>query len=74
MATQVLDCVGMKCPQPTLKVTVASNKMKAGDILEVVADCSTFESDIKEWCARTKKTLLWCKDEGGGKKRLQIKF
>jgi tRNA 2-thiouridine synthesizing protein A len=74
MATHQLDCVGMKCPQPTLKVTVMSTKMKPGDILEVVADCSTFEADVKDWCARAKKTMLWCKDEGAGKKRIQIKF
>jgi len=74
MATTLLDCNGMKCPQPTLKVTVTSTKMKPGDILEVVADCATFETDVREWCVRAKKTLLWCKDEGGGKKRVQIKF
>lgn len=74
MATQTLDCLGMKCPQPTLKVSIQATKMKPGDILEVVADCSTFENDVREWCARSKKTLLWLKDEGGGKKRVQIKF
>lgn len=74
MATQLLDCRGLSCPQPTLKVTMAATKMKPGDILEVVADCDTFEKDVKEWCGKTKKTLLWCKDEGDGKKRVQIKF
>ncbi|QEM66916.1 sulfurtransferase TusA family protein [Geobacter sp. FeAm09] len=74
MATQVLDCLGMKCPQPTLKVSILATKMKPGDILEVVADCSTFENDVREWCNRSKKTLLWVKDEGAGKKRVQIKF
>jgi TusA-related sulfurtransferase len=74
MATQTLDCVGMKCPQPTLKVSILATKMKPGDVLEVVADCSTFENDVREWCTRSKKTLLWVKDEGSGKKRVQIKF
>ena len=74
MATQTLDCIGLKCPQPTLKVTVLSTKMKPGDILEVVADCATFEKDVREWASRAKKTVLWVKDEGGGKKRVQIKF
>jgi tRNA 2-thiouridine synthesizing protein A len=48
--------------------------MKPGDILEVVADCSTFEKDVREWATRARKTVLWCKDEGGGKKRIQIKL
>lgn len=74
MATQMLDCLGLKCPQPTLKVTVMATKMKPGDVLEVTADCGTFEKDVRDWCARSKKTLLWVKDEGAGKKRAQIKF
>lgn len=74
MATKILDCTGMKCPQPTLKVTVESTKMKSGDILEVTADCSTFEKDMRDWCTRSKKTILWIKDEGNGVKRAQIKF
>lgn len=74
MAVQTLDCVGLKCPQPTLKVTVMATKMKAGDLLEVVADCVTFEKDVRDWCTRARKTLLWLKDEGSGKKRAQIKF
>ncbi len=73
MATQILDCLGLKCPQPTLKVTVMATKMKPGDILEVVADCPTFEQDVRQWCARAKKVLLWFKTEGDVK-RCQIQF
>ena len=74
MAIQALDCTGLKCPQPTLKVTVAATKLKPGDLLEVVADCATFEKDIRDWCSRSKKSLMWVKDEGGGKKKVQIRF
>ena len=73
MAVTTLDAKGLKCPQPTLKVTVMATKMKPGDILEVVADCSTFEKDIRDWCARSKKVLLWFKTEGPAK-RCQIQF
>lgn len=73
MANQTLDAKGLKCPQPALKVQMMSMKMKAGEILEVVADCSTFEKDIREFCARAKKVLLWMKDEGGAK-RCQIRM
>lgn len=74
MAMYNLDCLGLKCPQPTLKITVMATKMKAGDILEVLADCATFERDLREWCSRAKKTLLWIRDEEGGKQRAQISF
>jgi tRNA 2-thiouridine synthesizing protein A len=74
VATQTLDAKGMKCPQPTLKVHVLAAKMKAGEVLEVVADCPTFEKDMREWVARTKKVLLFMKDEPGGAKRCQIRI
>lgn len=73
MAVTTLDAKGLKCPQPTLKVTIMATKMKPGDVLEVLADCPTFENDIKDWCTRSKKVLLWMKVDGGAK-RCQIQF
>ncbi len=73
METTVLDARGLKCPQPTLKMTVLAVKMKPGDILEVLADCPTFEKDVRDWCSRAKKVLLWVRDEGTAKK-VQIQF
>jgi tRNA 2-thiouridine synthesizing protein A len=73
MAIQTLDARGLKCPQPTLKVTAMAIKMKPGDVLEVVADCDTFEKDVRDLCTRTKKVLLWFKTEGKDK-RCQIQF
>ena len=74
MATQLLDLKGLQCPQPRLKMSIASLSMHPGDILEAVADCPTFESDIREWCANTKKALIWFKNEGGGVKRCQVRI
>lgn len=74
MAIQTLDAKGLRCPQPTLKITTMALKMKAGDVLEVMADCPTFEIDVREWCNRSKKALLWVRDEGSGLKRCQIQF
>ena len=74
MALVNLDTAGMKCPQPVLKIAAKSPEMNTGDVLEVVGDCPTFEMDIKAWCERMKKPMLWVKDEGGGRKRIQIQF
>ena len=68
MATQTHDLRGLKCPQPTLKMTVLSHKLAKGDIMEVMADCPTFESDVRNWCDRSKKTLLMMRDEGAFKR------
>jgi tRNA 2-thiouridine synthesizing protein A len=74
MAKEILDANGLKCPQPILKVAAKVPSMKAGDVLEILADCSTFPKDMEMWCSRTKKTLMFCKDEGGGKFRAQVQL
>jgi TusA-related sulfurtransferase len=55
-------------------MTVEALSMKPGDILECVADCSTFESDVRSWCQKSGKALLWFKDLGGGLKRCQVRI
>ncbi len=73
-ADRVLDTSGLKCPQPVLKLSVISPDMKAGEILEIIGDCPTFEKDITAWCIRLKKTLLSMRDEGNYRKRALIRF
>ena len=74
MTTHTLDNLGLKCPQPVLKVAIKSKELQPGDLLEVLADCESFPEDIKKWCATTGRTLLFCGDEGGGKFKAQIQF
>jgi len=74
MATKTLNCSGMKCPQPILKVIAEARNMQAGDILEVTADCHSFPDDVKAWSGKTGKTLLFCNDDGAGKFTVQIQF
>ena len=65
MASKTLDVLGLKCPQPILKMAIEAPKMQAGDVLEVLADCPSFPRDVENWCKKTGKTLLFCRDEGG---------
>jgi tRNA 2-thiouridine synthesizing protein A len=74
MATQVLDTIGLKCPQPVLKIAVKAVEMKEGDILEVVGDCPTFERDVRVWCERLGKVILSVKKEDNKRKIIQIRF
>jgi tRNA 2-thiouridine synthesizing protein A len=74
MATHTLDALGLKCPQPVLKVAVQAKQLQPGDMLEVLADCPSFPNDIKAWCDKTGRTLLVCADEGGGNYKAQIQF
>jgi hypothetical protein len=44
------------------------------NILEVSGDCPTFETDVRVWCSRLKKTLLFVRNEDGYRKTIQIRF
>jgi TusA-related sulfurtransferase len=68
-----LDCIGLKCPMPSLKMLQEARSMTKGEILEVVADCPTFEDDVRKWCEQTKRSLLWMKQEGAFK-RCQVRI
>jgi tRNA 2-thiouridine synthesizing protein A len=74
MAVVVLDTLGVKCPQPVLKLAVKAPTMKPGDILEVLGDCPTFERDLRAWCQRLRKVMLSVREEGETAKRIQIQF
>jgi len=74
MAARVLDTLGMKCPQPILKIAVMAPQMRSGDVLEVLGDCPTFEKHARNWCERVGKVFLSIKDEGGNARRIQIQF
>ena len=73
MATVRLDALGLRCPQPVLKVAAKMPEMAKGDMLEVVGDCPTFEDDMRKWCDRMKKTLLAITHDGDAK-TIQIQF
>lgn len=58
MRESLLDTVGMKCPQPMLKLAVSASRMQGGDTLIVMGDCPTFEHDVRVWCQRLRKTFI----------------
>lgn len=69
---KVIDARGLMCPQPTLIMMSEAKKLQEGDIIELVADCSTFEADVRRYCELWKKSLLWIKVEGKAK-RCQVR-
>lgn len=61
-----LDCCGMQCPGPLLKVYETVKTMKDGEILKICASDPGFNQDIDAWCRRTGNTLI-DKHESNGK-------
>ena len=74
MAVYTLDASGLRCPQPILKIAVVSADLMPGDLLDVIADCPTFDKDIRTWCRRLGKSLLYIQEEGEYRKRARILF
>jgi len=53
-----LDCSGMQCPGPIMKVFETMKGMQEGEMMEVSASDPGFARDIAAWCRRTGNTLL----------------
>jgi tRNA 2-thiouridine synthesizing protein A len=68
-----IDCSGMRCPQPVLKLAVETAETSEGTVVEIVGDCPTFEKDIRTFCERRKKTLLSVRRDGA-KTVIQIQY
>lgn len=66
MGTDVvrIDCTGMRCPQPVLRLAVETADTPAGTVVEILGDCPTFEKDVRTFCERRKKTLLSIRADG----------
>ena len=55
---RTLDCLGLYCPMPVLKTRQEMDKLAIGEILEVLADDSAAEEDLKAWAKRTGQKIL----------------
>lgn len=58
VAAMRLDCSGMQCPGPIMKVFETVKDMKEGEVIEVSASDPGFAKDIGAWCRRTGNTLV----------------
>lgn len=63
-----LDCTGLQCPGPIMRVNQTVNKMNAGEMVKVAATDMGFIRDISAWCEKTGNTLV--NSERDGKKYL----
>ena len=57
-ADRILDCIGLYCPMPVLKVREEMELLSPGQIVEVWADDPAAESDFKAWAKRAGQKLL----------------
>ena len=58
-----LNCSGLQCPGPIMKVFETIKTMNHGDLVEVTSTDMGFAADVSEWCKRTGNTLVDIKSE-----------
>ncbi|MBE9569059.1 MAG: sulfurtransferase TusA family protein [Proteobacteria bacterium] len=64
-ADEVLDCKGLSCPMPILKLAKAMKKLEVGKVLELQATDPGSKVDAPAWCNKMGHELLETLEEEG---------
>ena len=62
---ETFDAKGLMCPMPIVKLAKKMKEMKAGQVLELIADDVGSKEDVPAWCNRTGNELVGQNEEGG---------
>ena len=61
---RTLDCLGLYCPEPVFRVRLELDKMKIGEVVEVLADDPAAEEDIQSLVKRFEQQLISVSKQG----------
>ncbi|MFN7974992.1 MAG: sulfurtransferase TusA family protein [Acidobacteriota bacterium] len=64
MADVELDCKGLNCPMPIVKISRSMRQMTVGQVLAVEADDPSFTADVEAWARKMGHTLVELKVNG----------
>ena len=64
-AAYTLDMTGYFCPESVIRVNEAIGDVEVGEVLELLADDPSSESDIKSWTKRTGHELISTEEDEG---------
>lgn len=69
---ETLDCKGLSCPMPMMKLAKAMKAMNKEDVLEMLGTDPGTKSDLPRWCSKSGNTLLSESELPGGVFRFLI--
>lgn len=72
METIKLDCRGLRCPMPIVKLGMAVRQLEDGTEVEVEATDPAFEPDLHAWARKTGHTVVHF-DHGGDVQRALVR-
>jgi len=61
---RTLDCLGLYCPEPVFRTRIELDNMRIGEILEVLADDSAAEADIRSLSKRLEQEIISVSKDG----------
>jgi tRNA 2-thiouridine synthesizing protein A len=59
-----LDCTGLLCPMPIVKLSKEVRAMQAGQVLKMIATDKGAPADVQAWSRQTGNELLDSHEEG----------
>jgi TusA-related sulfurtransferase len=72
-ADLILDCVGLYCPMPIIKLTDKIKEIKEGEVIELIADDEGVKTDIPAWCKATGQEFLKIEKDSDGYYHVYVK-
>ncbi len=65
LADRTLDCKGMLCPMPVVKLAKEIKQMQLGQVLKMIATDKGAPADMQAWSRQTGNELLDSHEENG---------
>lgn len=65
MSNTTLDCAGLNCPLPILRLSKAINAAACGETIEMVATDPGSVKDVQAWARQTGHNLMESRQENG---------
>ncbi|MDO9577342.1 MAG: sulfurtransferase TusA family protein [Candidatus Cloacimonadales bacterium] len=62
---QSLNCIGLSCPMPIIKLNKAIKSMESGEVLEMIGSDPGSKSDVPAWCNKTGNIFLEQTEDNG---------
>jgi tRNA 2-thiouridine synthesizing protein A len=64
-ADETLDCSGLSCPMPILKLAKGIKNIDIGQVLELLATDPGSKTDVPAWCEKTGHEFIESTEEKG---------
>lgn len=65
ISDETLDCFGLLCPMPLIKISERIKDLRPGQVLEVIATDEGLRTDLPAWCKRTGHEFLGVEEKDG---------